>query len=78
MRRKRRKRVHDVMKALLNEIRHNPLVRRPAFAPAALTATLTASPVINIGRSAWFFGVLMVMVHREFAMILYLLPSRTE
>ena len=39
-----------------------------------LIATLTASLVTNNGRSAWFVGVLVVMVYVIFAMTLYLLP----
>jgi Ca2+:H+ antiporter len=39
-------------------------------------ATLTASMVTNSGRSAWFVGVLLLMVYLVFAMALYLLPPR--
>jgi len=39
-----------------------------------LFATLTASMVTNSGRSAWFVGVLVLMVYLIFAMTLYLLP----
>jgi Ca2+:H+ antiporter len=39
-------------------------------------ATLTASLVTNSGRSAWFIGVLVLMVYFIFAMTLYLLPPR--
>jgi Ca2+:H+ antiporter len=39
-----------------------------------LLATLTASLVTNSGRSAWFVGVLVLMVYLIFAMTLYLLP----
>ena len=48
------------------------------FWPGALMmmlfATLTASLVTNNGRSAWFVGVLVLMVYVIFAMTLYLLP----
>jgi Ca2+/H+ antiporter len=37
-------------------------------------ATLTASLVTNSGRSAWFVGVLVLMVYFIFALTLYLLP----
>jgi Ca2+:H+ antiporter len=37
-------------------------------------ATLTASLVTNSGRSAWFVGVLLLMVYLVFAMSLYLMP----
>jgi Ca2+/H+ antiporter len=39
-----------------------------------LIATLTASFVTNSGKSAWFVGVLVLMVYLIFAMTLYLLP----
>jgi Ca2+:H+ antiporter len=42
-----------------------------------LIATLTASLVTNGGRSAWFVGVLVLMVYLVFAMTLYLLPPAT-
>jgi Ca2+:H+ antiporter len=37
-------------------------------------ATLTATFVTNSGRSAWFVGVLVLMVYLIFAITLYLLP----
>ena len=39
-----------------------------------LIATFTASLVTNGGHSAWFVGVLVLMVYLIFAMTLYLLP----
>ena len=48
------------------------------FWPGALAmvflATLTAALVTSSGRSAWFTGVLVVMVYLMFAAALYLLP----
>jgi Ca2+:H+ antiporter len=41
-----------------------------------LISTLTASLVTNAGRSAWFIGVLVVVVYLIFALTLYLLPPR--
>jgi Ca2+:H+ antiporter len=41
-------------------------------------ATLTAVLVTNNGRSAWFVGVLLLMVYLIFAMTLYLLPPRGQ
>ena len=41
-------------------------------------ATMTASLVTNSGRSAWFVGVLVLMVYLIFAMTLYLLPPRAQ
>jgi Ca2+:H+ antiporter len=41
-----------------------------------LIATMTASLVTISGRSAWFVGVLVLMVYVVFAMTLYLLPPR--
>jgi len=43
-----------------------------------LIATLTATLVTNSGRSAWFIGVLVLMVYGIFAMTLYLLPPRLQ
>jgi Ca2+:H+ antiporter len=37
-------------------------------------ATMTAAMVTSSGRSAWFVGVLVLMVYMVFAMTLYLLP----
>jgi Ca2+:H+ antiporter len=42
-----------------------------------LIATATATQVINSGRSAWFVGVLLIMVYAIFAMTLYLMPPRS-
>ena len=39
-------------------------------------ATLTAALVTNNGRSAWFIGVLLLMVYLIFAVTLYLLPPQ--
>jgi Ca2+:H+ antiporter len=39
---------------------------------------MTAALVTNSGRSAWFVGVLMLMVFTVFAMTLYLLPPRAQ
>ncbi len=46
----------------------------PGAVVMILIATLTAALVTNSGRSAWFGGVLMLMVYLIFAMTLYLLP----
>jgi Ca2+:H+ antiporter len=52
------------------------------FWPGALVmmliATLTATMVTNSGRSAWFVGVLVLMVYLIFAMTLYLLPPQVS
>lgn len=48
----------------------------PGAVVMILFATLTASLVTNSGRSAWFVGVLLLMVYLIFAMTLYLLPPR--
>jgi Ca2+:H+ antiporter len=39
-------------------------------------ATMTAALLTSSGRSAWFVGVLFLMVYLIFAMTLYLLPPR--
>jgi Ca2+:H+ antiporter len=48
----------------------------PGAVVMMLIATLTASLVTNSGRSAWFVGVLVLMVYVFFALTLYLLPPR--
>jgi Ca2+:H+ antiporter len=50
----------------------------PGAVVMMLIATMTASLVINGGRSAWFLGVLVLMVYLIFAMTLYLLPPRLQ
>jgi Ca2+:H+ antiporter len=46
----------------------------PGAVVMMLIATLTAALVTNSGRSAWFVGVLVLMVYAVFALTLYLLP----
>ncbi|MDM0110859.1 calcium/proton exchanger [Variovorax sp. J22R133] len=46
----------------------------PGAVVMVLIATLTAVFVTNSGRSAWFVGVLLLMVYLIFAMTLYLMP----
>jgi Ca2+:H+ antiporter len=46
----------------------------PGAVVMMLISTMTAFLVTNSGRSAWFVGVLVVMVYLTFAMTLYLLP----
>lgn len=48
----------------------------PGAVVMVLVATMTAIIVTNSGRSAWFVGVLMLMVYLIFAMTLYLLPPK--
>ena len=48
----------------------------PGAVVMALVSTMTASLVTSSGRSAWFVGVLVLMVYLIFAMPLYLLPPR--
>jgi len=50
----------------------------PGAVVMMLIATMTASVVTNSGRSAWFAGVLLLMVYLIFAMTLYLLPPRAS
>jgi Ca2+:H+ antiporter len=49
----------------------------PGAVVMMLVATITAANATNAGRSAWFVGVLVLMVYLVFAMTLYLLPPRT-
>jgi Ca2+:H+ antiporter len=46
----------------------------PGAVVMILIATVTAVLVTGGGRSAWFVGVLVLMVYMVFAMTLYLLP----
>jgi len=46
----------------------------PGAVVMMLIATLTAALVTTSGRSAWFVGVLTLMVYLTFAMSLYLMP----
>ncbi|MFS8113044.1 calcium/proton exchanger [Rhizobium jaguaris] len=46
----------------------------PGAVVMVLFATITAMFVTNGGRSAWFVGVLVLMVYMIFAMTLYILP----
>src|SRR5262245_41457425 len=48
----------------------------PGAVVMMLIATLTAALVTNSGRSAWFVGVLVLMVYLIFGMTLYLLPPQ--
>ena len=50
----------------------------PGAVVMMLIATMTASLVTNSGRSAWFVGVLVLMVYLIFAMTLYLLPPQVH
>jgi Ca2+:H+ antiporter len=50
----------------------------PGAVVMVLIATLTATLVTNSGRSAWFVGVLVLMVYLIFAMTLYLLPPQGQ
>jgi Ca2+:H+ antiporter len=50
----------------------------PGAVVMMLIATLTAALVTSSGRSAWFVGVLVLMVYLVFAMTLYLLPPRVN
>ncbi len=49
----------------------------PGAVAMILFATLTASLITTSGRSAWFVGVLAIMVYLIFATALYLLPPAT-
>jgi Ca2+:H+ antiporter len=48
----------------------------PGAVVMMLIATMTAALTINSGKSAWFVGVLVMMVYFVFAMTLYLLPPQ--
>jgi Ca2+:H+ antiporter len=48
----------------------------PGAVVMILIATMTTALVTNSGRSAWFIGVLVLMVYLIFGMTLYFLPPR--
>ena len=48
----------------------------PGAVAMMLIASMTASLVTNTGRSAWFVGVLVIVVYLVFALTIYLLPPR--
>lgn len=50
----------------------------PGAVVMVLVATLTAAFVTVSGRSAWFVGVLLLMVYLVFAMTLFLLPPMAK
>ena len=50
----------------------------PGAVVMILIATMTAALVNSSGRSAWFVGVLVLMVYMIFATTLYLLPPRSQ
>jgi Ca2+:H+ antiporter len=50
----------------------------PGAVVMMLVATITAANATNAGRSAWFPGVLVLMVYLVFAMTLYLLPPQAR
>jgi Ca2+:H+ antiporter len=50
----------------------------PGAVAMILIATLTATLVTGSGRSAWFVGVLVLMVYVIFALTLYLLPPPVQ
>ncbi len=50
----------------------------PGAVVMILIATMTATLVTNSGRSAWYTGVLVLMVYLVFAMTLYLLPPQVQ
>jgi Ca2+:H+ antiporter len=50
----------------------------PGAVVMVLIATLTAAFITAGGRSAWFVGVLLLLVYAIFAMTLYVLPPRLQ
>ena len=50
----------------------------PGAVAMIFIATLTATLVTSSGRSAWFVGVLVLMVYSIFALTLYLLPPPAQ
>src|SRR5690242_6788659 len=50
----------------------------PGAVVMVLVATLVAAFITNGGRSAWFVGVLLILVYAVFAMTLYILPPTVQ
>src|SRR4029079_14508846 len=50
----------------------------PGAVVMMLIAAMAAALVTNVGRSAGFLGVLLLMVYLVFAMTLYVLPPRVQ
>ena len=50
----------------------------PGAVVMIFVATLVAGFITSNGRSAWFIGVLLLMVYLVFAMTLYLLPPQVR
>jgi Ca2+:H+ antiporter len=50
----------------------------PGAVVMVLVATLVAAFITNGGRSAWFVGVLLILVYAVFAMTLYILPPKVH
>jgi Ca2+:H+ antiporter len=50
----------------------------PGAVEMIFVGTLTASLVTSTGRSAWFVGVLLLVVYLVFAVTLYLLPPQVQ
>jgi Ca2+:H+ antiporter len=50
----------------------------PGAVVMILIATLTAALVTTSGKSAWFVGVLLLVVYLIFATTLYMLPPRVQ
>jgi Ca2+:H+ antiporter len=48
----------------------------PGAVAMVFLAALTATLVTNSGRSAWFLGLLVIMIYLMFAAALYLLPPK--
>jgi Ca2+:H+ antiporter len=49
----------------------------PGAVVMVLISTLAAAFVTNFGRSAWYVGVLLLVVYATFALTLYLMPPAT-
>ena len=50
----------------------------PGAVVMVFVATLVAAFITGGGRSAWFLGVLLLLVYAVFAMTLYLLPPQAQ
>jgi Ca2+:H+ antiporter len=50
----------------------------PGAVVMVFAATVVAAFITSSGRSAWFFGILLLLVYAVFAITLYFLPPQVQ
>lgn len=72
------------MDRIMQGLRSNPLLWLLAAVPAVFAGERLAPEshtmlfVANTGKSAWYVGVMLLVVYATFAMTLYLLPPASQ